>query len=53
MSKFLGNVPGNIVTGNQVWHSWWGDVDPAAEGYAEGSPLDTACFCSTATCEDN
>ncbi|CAB1096374.1 unnamed protein product [Ectocarpus sp. CCAP 1310/34] len=50
MSKFLGDVPGNIVAGNQIWHSWWGDVEPAADG--AGSPLDTDCFCSTATCED-
>lgn len=52
MSKFLGDVPGNVELGNAVWQEWWGTADPGAYEFG-GSPLDTDCFCSVDTCEDN
>lgn len=51
MTEFLGNVAGNVERGNSIWLGWWGDVAPGAEDL--GSPLDTGCFCSVDTCEDD
>ncbi|CAN0279677.1 unnamed protein product [Laminaria digitata] len=45
------NVTLNLQLGNAIWSDWWGDELPAGGG--EGSPLNTACFCSVTTCFDN
>ncbi|CAM9662147.1 unnamed protein product [Scytosiphon promiscuus] len=53
MRKFLGDVEGNIVAGNALWYEWWGGAEPSSTFLTSGSPLDTDCFCSPDTCEDN
>lgn len=49
-SLFMENIALNLRLGEDNWSKWWGSQVPAGGG--EGSPLNTACFCSVETCFD-
>ncbi|CAN0007944.1 unnamed protein product [Ascophyllum nodosum] len=43
-AKFLADIPALLKAGQEVWTGWFGED--------EVGPLNTACFCSEAICDD-